>query len=85
MKCRYCNGDVSIKDSSIIYQQSYGLIHICDSCGAFVGCHKGTSNPLGTLANAELRELRKQAHSVFDDGTTHTRDFSHELVVAYVK
>ena len=66
MKCRYCNGNVQIKDSSILYQQSYGLIHICDLCGAFVGCHKGTSNPLGTLANAELRELRKQAHNVFD-------------------
>ena len=65
MKCRYCNGNVSIKDSSILYKQSYGLIHICDSCEAFVGCHKGTSNPLGTLANAELRELRKQAHAVF--------------------
>ena len=66
MNCRYCNGNVSVKDSSILYKQSYGLIHICDSCGAFVGCHKGTSNPLGTLANAELRELRKQAHEVFD-------------------
>ena len=56
MKCRYCNGDVSIKDSSILYQQSYGLIHICDPCGAFVGCHKGTSSPLGTellLLNSE--------------------------------
>lgn len=39
---------------------------MCFNCGAYVGCHKGTIKPLGTLANEELRGLRNQAHSSFD-------------------
>lgn len=66
MKCRYCGGAVELKDSSVIYGRSYGNIYICDSCKAFVGCHKGTDKPLGTLANDKLRQYRKEAHKWFD-------------------
>ena len=41
-----------------------------------MGCHKGTTDPLGNLANAALRTLRSQAHRVFDplwQGGTLTR------------
>jgi hypothetical protein len=31
-----------------------------------VGCHKGTTKPLGRLADAELREWKKRAHAAFD-------------------
>ncbi len=38
----------------------------CKECDAYVGCHPGTKKPLGRLANAELRQAKKKAHSVFD-------------------
>ena len=54
-------------DSAEIYNgTSYGPIYICRPCNAYVGTHKFTDKPLGRLANAELRELKKQAHEVFD-------------------
>lgn len=39
---------------------------LCEPCDAFVGTHKGTNKPLGTLANKPLREHRKLAHATFD-------------------
>ena len=41
-------------------------IYRCDPCDAQVGVHKHNNQPLGTLANAELRGARKKAHSYFD-------------------
>lgn len=38
----------------------------CPDCGAYVGCHPGTEEPLGRLANAELRYWKKLAHDAFD-------------------
>ena len=38
----------------------------CAPCGSHVGTHKGTTNPLGTLANPILRAARIQAHNAFD-------------------
>lgn len=35
-------------------------------CDAYVGCHKGTTIPLGRLANEKLRALKKEAHRQFD-------------------
>lgn len=42
------------------------MIYICKPCDAYVGVHKGTDTPLGTLANKATREARKQAHFYFD-------------------
>ena len=68
MKCSYCNKETEYIDSKNYYSNgvSYGMIYICRGCDAYVGVHKGTDNALGTLANKELRELRKQAHALFD-------------------
>lgn len=38
----------------------------CGKCDAHVGTHRGTSIPLGTLANKSLRKLRMQTHIEFD-------------------
>lgn len=38
----------------------------CLPCYAYVGCHKNTDRPLGTLANEELRRIRYMTHSEFD-------------------
>jgi hypothetical protein len=64
--CPYCGGHPKLADSQEIYGKSYGPMWICRPCGAYVGCHKGTNKPLGTLANAETRELRKRVHAMFD-------------------
>lgn len=48
------------------YQKNYGPIWRCMTCDAFVGCHRGTTKPLGTPANAELRQARQRAHGAFD-------------------
>jgi len=67
--CPYCGSVATLKDSKIIYGKSYGNAFICNNfpkCNTFVGVHKATNKPLGTLANNELREFRKKAHSLFD-------------------
>ncbi len=64
--CRYCEGKVILTDSSRIYGKDYGKIFLCTTCNAFVGVHKRTEKPLGTLANSILRSKRKETHQVFD-------------------
>lgn len=44
----------------------YGPVWECSPCGARVGCHRGSTTPFGTLANAAAREMRKQAHAELD-------------------
>ena len=64
--CPYCGKPTEYVDSSIIYGRSYGMIYLCRDCRAYVGVHKGTDQALGRLANAELREAKKEAHFYFD-------------------
>jgi hypothetical protein len=53
-----------------IYPHRPDLSHLkfyaCLPCSAWVGCHRGTTKPLGRLANAELREAKTEAHNAFD-------------------
>lgn len=64
--CPYCGKPTEYVDSSVIYGYSYGMIYLCRDCRAYVGVHKGTDLALGRLANAELREAKKEAHFYFD-------------------
>lgn len=64
--CPYCNGKVEIIDSKHIYGVSYGNMHICKPCNAYVGCQKGTSVALGRLADTDLRYYKRIAHESFD-------------------
>ena len=41
-------------------------LYQCQNCNARVGCHKGTTRPLGDVANEILRLKRIEAHQVFD-------------------
>lgn len=67
INCPYCKQDAPLVDSKLLYGRSYGFIYWCRPCNAYVGTHKYDNvTPLGTLANAELREYRKKAHLVFD-------------------
>ena len=65
--CDYCGKPARCVDSAIVYEgRSYGPIWYCKECQAWVGCHRGTNKPLGRLANAELRRMKRLAHASFD-------------------
>ena len=45
------------------------MLYVCSNypqCDAYVRVHTGTRIPVGTLANYELRTLRRTAHQYFD-------------------
>lgn len=64
-KCPYCGKSVVIVDSSAIYGagHSYGLMKTCRD---FPKCDSYSGHG-ATLANKELRELRKKCHRKFDE------------------
>lgn len=65
--CDYCGKPARLVDSAIVYEgRSYGLIWYCKGCHAWVGCHRGTNEPMGRLADAELRKQKRIAHAMFD-------------------
>lgn len=65
--CPYCGNATKLVDDIQIYGTSYGgKCYICEPCGAWVGCHKGTNKSLGRVADKNLRELKRQAHEEFD-------------------
>ena len=67
--CPYCRARSILVNSTIIYGKDYGMIYLCSNypeCDSFVGVHEGTDKPKGTLANTELRNLRKECHQKFD-------------------
>lgn len=79
--CNYCNTPAKCVDSREVYRRWYGWLWLCKPCDAYVGCHGQTKQPLGRLANKELREAKKAAHAAFDplwqrnDGMSRTRAY----------
>lgn len=66
-RCAYCAAPTLLVDSAEVYHgKSYGPIWRCRPCAAHVGCHKGTHNALGRVANAELRKKKMAFHAAFD-------------------
>lgn len=70
MICDYCKEEVGLVGGDRIYPHRPDLFELrfwfCSDCDAWVGCHRGTTNPLGRLANAELRQAKIEAHAAFD-------------------
>ncbi len=68
--CQYCNNKAELVTGMVIYPHRKDLhdkkFYLCVNCNAYCGCHPGTIRPLGTLANDELRALRKRCHSKLD-------------------
>ncbi len=67
--CQYCGNDAVWCENKEIYGRNWGksyMCWLCKPCNAYVGCHNNTREPLGTLANKELREWRKKAHAKID-------------------
>lgn len=69
-KCDNCSSpDVTLTTNDRLYGVKKGTwpyIFYCNDCGASVGCHPGTHNPLGKLADKHTRTLRRRLHEVFD-------------------
>jgi hypothetical protein len=70
IRCDYCDRLAERVNGKAIYPHRPDLVGKqfwrCQPCGAYVGCHPGTSTPLGRLANAQLRRAKQQAHAAFD-------------------
>lgn len=70
VKCDYCGNDARLTDGREVYPHRPDLFakafYVCTPCDARVGCHPGTTNALGRLANAELRAAKQSAHAAFD-------------------
>ena len=64
-QCPYCGNPTKKVDSKIIYTRSYGLIWYCEPCDAYCGSDRVTGDGLGSVANKELRDLRKDAFEFF--------------------
>lgn len=68
--CPYCKSATVLATGLDIYPHRDDLwdknFYRCTPCGAYVGCHPGTRNALGTPANFMLRRLRNAAHQAFD-------------------
>ena len=71
--CRYCGGPIRLIPAEIVYGASTARLGLtgeklwqCQNCNARVGCHRGTTRPLGSVANEMLRLKRKETHEVFD-------------------
>lgn len=59
----YCGAPARLRKSK------YGPFWSCSrwpECDGTVGCHPGTTKPLGSLADKETRQARALAHSAFD-------------------
>lgn len=69
-RCVECGkAESSLVDGRVIYQHRPDLAHksfwLCP-CGAYCGCHPGTTNPLGSPAGPQTRKLRSAVHRRLD-------------------
>lgn len=68
--CPYCGSTARLVTGETIYPRRTNLwakrFWSCSPCKAYVGCHQGTTTPLGRLADATLRSAKQAAHALFD-------------------
>lgn len=82
--CPYCNVPAVFVSSTKVYGRFYGMLWLCPNyptCDTYVGCHRKSNLPFGTMANKELRQARMNAHSAFDrlwNGGAMRRDEAYE-------
>lgn len=73
IKCPYCGSRALLRPASVVYgakaADPAAPYYVCaryPSCDAYVAAHKKNCLPMGSLANAELRRKRIQAHAALD-------------------
>lgn len=71
--CPYCGRRSVLRPAEYVYGDhtidSESQLYVCSGypeCRAYVGVHKKTKKPKGTLANSELRNKRIRAHQSMD-------------------
>jgi hypothetical protein len=68
--CPYCGEESVLVTGKTVYPHRRDLqgkyFWLCAPCEAWVGCHPGTTNPMGRLADSELRKAKSEAHDSFD-------------------
>lgn len=69
--CPYCGADAAFVTGEAIYPHRPDLADRrfwqCKPCDAYVGTHRNSDGePLGRLANADLRRAKRCAHAAFD-------------------
>lgn len=68
--CPYCGARSILVNGTLLYAHRPDLAHkqfwTCPPCKAWVGCHPGTIQSLGRLADAELRAAKSAVHAEFD-------------------
>ncbi len=67
--CPYCGERAKCINSKDFYsdKSDYGMMYVCYDCDARISCHPNTRKPKGTMADKDLRELRKKVHREFDN------------------
>lgn len=70
-RCPYCGSTTILRGCEEIYLENRdnSKLYVCKNfptCDAYVRVQKGTTKPLGTIANGRLRALRREAHNHFD-------------------
>lgn len=72
IRCPYCGAQAALRPSSAVYGRKATpgeYLYVCSrypACDSYVGVHKKSMLPMGTLANGDLRNTRIRAHQSFD-------------------
>ncbi len=70
--CCGCGHDVAAKKvkGDFIYSNradlSEKILYFCEACKNYVGTHKDSGNPLGSIPTKEIREKRMEIHKLID-------------------
>ena len=72
VRCPYCKAKATLHPASYVFGDavlSDNLLYVCDrypACDSYVGAHRKTKLPMGTLADGDLRNKRIMAHKAFN-------------------
>ena len=73
INCPYCGSRALLRPASVVYGERAtdpaAPYYVCaryPACNSYVAAHRATRLPMGTLADADLRRKRIQAHAAFD-------------------
>lgn len=71
IRCPYCGAYARLQSADGIYRDNSRnvMLYVCPNypeCDSYVRVHEGTKIPVGSMANHELRKLRKEAHDYFN-------------------
>ena len=68
--CPYCHSPALLRPASVVHgdrtSDPNGKLYVCaryPACDSYVGAHRGSLLPMGTLANKALRRKRMEAHT----------------------